>query len=144
MVHLIDEGSHFDAPIDQVWKYLQSDEDHRPAHKGRRNFQRTALNESSFINSWEQDNRGTWVKIVNKVTPLPPVGIAVEFLEGPMAGSKFFNYYTPRGNRTGVTVVGEFTSAQIPASQLEPAVRGVLQEVFEEDTVALKAFTAKE
>jgi hypothetical protein len=39
-----------------------------------------------------------------------PLGLVVEALEGPIAGSKFFNYYTPKGNKTGVTVIGDFKS----------------------------------
>lgn len=143
MVHLKDEGSVFDAPIEVVWKYLQSEQDHGPSHKGRRNFSRKELGPGAVELSWEQEIDGKWVKSANRLTFLPPVGFSVEPLEGPLAGSKFINYYTPRGNKTEVTVVGEYTSKVIPAAQLEQAVLTNNEKVFKEDTEGLRAFTAK-
>lgn len=143
MVFVKDEGSHFDAPIDVVWKYIQSETDHGGAHKGRRNFQRKVLSENTVELSWEQEADGQWLKTANRLTFLPPVGFAVEPLEGPLAGSKFINYYTPKGSRTEVTVVGEWTSKTIPPAMLEKAVWANLEKVFHEDNDGLKAFSAK-
>ena len=143
MVHIKDEGSHFEAPIDVVWKYVQSEQDHGESHKGRRNFSRKELGPNMVELSWEQEIDGKWVRSANRLTMLPPVGFSVEPLEGPLAGSKFYNYYTPRGNRTEVTVVGEYTSKTIPAAQLEAAVMTNNEKVFKEDTEGLKQFTAK-
>jgi hypothetical protein len=64
-------------------------------------------------------------------------------LEGPMAGSKFFNYYTAKGGKTEVTVVGEFVSTQLPQAQIESTVHQILEHMFEEDKVALKEFSGK-
>jgi hypothetical protein len=143
MVHVKDEGSHFDAPIDMVWKYVQTDQEHGEAHKGRRNFQRTQLGPNQVELSWEQETDGKWVKLSNRLTMLPPVGFSVEPLEGPLAGSKFFNYYTPHGDRTEVTVVGEYTSKMIPAEKLRDAVMANNEKVFKEDSEAIRAFMAK-
>jgi hypothetical protein len=143
MVHIKDEGSMFEAPVETIWKYLQSEQDHGPSHKGRRNFSRKELGPNSVELAWEQEMDGKWVRSANRLTFLPPVGFSVEPLEGPLAGSKFFNYYTPRGNKTEVTVVGEYTSKVIPPAQLEAAVMMNNEKVFKEDTEGLKQFTSK-
>lgn len=143
MVFIADWGSTFDAPIDQVWKYIQSDEDHGPSHKGRRNFERKPVNENTVMLAWEQDIDGKWIRMSNRLTFHPPIGFFVEPLEGPMAGSKFFNYYVPKGNKTEVVVVGDWNSKTIPPAQLEKAVWANLEKVFHEDTVGLKEFSGK-
>ena len=142
MVHLVDDGSEFDASLGLLWKYIQSESDHRVAHKGRRNFHQTPLTETSFINTWEQVVQGRTVQIENRVTVLPPIGFAVEFLKGPMAETKFFNYFSPQGDKTGVTVVGEFQSRVIPPNEIEKTARGVLEEVYQEDVAGLKLYLA--
>jgi hypothetical protein len=143
MPFIADWGSVFDAPVDVVWKYIQSETDHGNSHKGRRNFERKAINENTVMLSWEQDMDGKWIRLSNRLTFHPPVGFFVEPLEGPMAGSKFFNYYVPKGNKTEVVVVGEWNSPTIPAPQLEKAVMANLEHVFHEDTVGLMEFSRK-
>src|ERR1700686_4795546 len=132
MVHIKDEGSHFDPPLDTVWKYVQDGERHNDTHKSR-NYQMKPLTENAMELSWEANMDGKWIKTKTRVTALPPLGLAIEVLEGPMDGSKFFNIYTAAGNKTGITVIGDFSSKTIPAPQLEPAVRGFLEQVFNED-----------
>lgn len=143
MVHVKDEGSVFDAPIEVVWRYLQSQQEHGDSHKGRRNVARKELGPNTIELSWEQEVNGNWVKSANRLTFLPPVGFSVEPLEGPLAGSKFYNYYTPRGNKTEVTVVGEYASKVIPAADLEKMVLANNEKVFKEDTEGLRAFAQK-
>lgn len=143
MVHIKDEGSSFDAPIDVVWKFLQAETEHGQAHKSSRNSQMKPLTDNSFQLTMEHNVNGTWVKVANRITILPPLGMAVEVLEGPMAGSKYMSYYTPKGNKTEVTVVGEFTSKVVPPAQLEGAVRGFLQSMYDEDAPAIKAMASK-
>jgi hypothetical protein len=142
MVHIKDEGSQLDAPLDTVWKYLQTPEDHNRTHKSR-NFKQKPLVENSMELTWEANMGGNWIPLKTRITALPPIGVAIEMMEGPMAGSKFFNIYTPMGTKTGVTVVGEFTSKSIPAPQLEPAVRAFLEQVYTEDNAALKTMASK-
>ena len=101
------------------------------------------LAENSFILSQEQNMNGQWVKTANRITVFPPVAVSIEVIEGPLAGSKMINVYTPKGNKTGIDVYGEFVSKQIPAAQLEQAVRGNLEMVFNEDSAALKSFVPK-
>lgn len=142
MVHIKDEGSHFEAPIDVVWKYLQNAEEHNSTHQSR-NFQTKPLTESAMELSWEANMQGNWVKMRTRLTALPPVGVALEMMEGPMAGSKFFNIYTPMGNKTGITVIGDFNSKTIPPAQLEGAVHGFLEQVYNEDAAAIKTLAGK-
>jgi hypothetical protein len=142
MVHIRDEGSQFDAPIHVIWQYLSGPE-HGDAHKNNRHQQVKPVGENSVEVSMEQNMGGQWAKVKNRITVFPPVGVTIEVLEGPLAGSKIFNVYTPKGAKTGIDVYGEFVSAQIPAAQLEPAVRGFLASVYEEDNATLKAMAAK-
>lgn len=142
MVHIKDEGSHFDAPIETLWKYLQAD-DHGPAHRSTRNQKMKPLSETSFLLSQEQNMNGQWVKTANRITVFPPIAVSIEVIEGPLAGSKMINVYTPNGNKTAIDVYGDFVSKQIPAAQLESAVRGNLETVFNEDVAAIKAFASK-
>jgi len=141
MVFVSDWGSTFDAPIDVVWAYLQSETDHGPSHKGRRNFERKPVNEKTVMLAWEQEIDGHWVRIASHITFHPPIGFFVDTLEGPMAGSKFFNYYVPQGNKTAVVVVGDWNSKMIPPAQLEPAVMANLEKLFQEDSAGLKGFS---
>lgn len=143
MVFIADSGSAFDASLETVWKYLQSDTDHGSSHKGRRNMARKALSENSIQLDWEQEIDGKWIRMSNRLTFHPPVGFFVEPIEGPFAGSKFFNYYLPKGNKTEVAVVGDWNSKTIPAAQLEKAVWANLEKVYSEDVAGLKQFGRK-
>jgi ABC-type phosphate transport system auxiliary subunit len=73
------------------------------------------------------------VKHKTRTTAYPPVGIAFETIEGPMTGSKSFQFYTPKGNETAVTVVGEWVSKSVPDGDLKNAVLAFLETVFDED-----------
>jgi hypothetical protein len=143
MVHVTDLGSEFDAPVEVIWEYLQSDDDHGPSHKGRRNVERKQLSENTVLLNWEQDMEGKWIPMSNRLTFFPPLGFFVEPLAGPMAGSKFFNYYVAKGDKTAVAVVGEWHSKMIPDAQLEKVVMANLEKVFHEDTDGIKHFKLK-
>ena len=143
MVHIKDEGSTFDAPIDVVWQYLQSDMEHGQAHKSRRNVTSKELGPNAIELSFDQEVNGQWVRSTARLTMLPPVGFSVEPLDGPLSGSKFYNFYTPRGDKTEVTVVGEYTSKMIPATQLEQAVLANNEKVFREDSEGIREYRSK-
>src|SRR2546428_155594 len=96
MVFIKDEGSVFEAPIDALWKYIQSPA-HGQAHRSIRNRQTQPAGENTQLASMERNVGGSWVKVVNRLTILPPLGIAFEALEGPFAGSKVGDIYTPLG-----------------------------------------------
>lgn len=138
-----EEKSVFDAPVDVVWKYLQHPEAHGNAHRNSRNRTMQPISDSTFVVAWEQNVNGQWVKIANRITAYPPLGMASEQLEGPMAGSRMFTVYTPRGSKTEVAVYGEMQSAKVPAEQLEPMVRAAWASAYEEDAAGIRAFAKK-
>ena len=143
MVHVEDRGSHFDAPIETVWKFIQSPEDHGASHHNRRNVQGEPDGPDAMKTSWEQNVQGNWIKVTNRVRLFPPVAMLVESLEGPLAGSKFLFYYTPKGGKTGVDAVGDFHSKTIPPAQLEPMVLASFEEAFNDDSAAIKKLAAR-
>jgi hypothetical protein len=141
MVRIEDSGSTFDAPIDIVWAYNDS-RAHAEAHE-QRGARMKRPSESQLELRWERVTEGSEVKMAQRITFLPPIGVAIEILAGPLEGSKFFNLYTPRGAKTGVTVVGEFTSKTIPKTKVKKFAQDLLARSFEADQTALRAFRAK-
>jgi len=131
MVFIYDEGSTFKAPIAKVWRLNASEGEH--SHPSLRNQRAEHKGESVILTYETQMPDGSWAKNKVKTTAMPPVGIAFETLEGPMAGSRSFQFYTPKGNETGVTVVGEFVGQGIPDAALKGAVMAFLGTVFDED-----------
>lgn len=134
------EGSKFDAPLDVIWKYLQSPEAHGSAHKASRNRAMKPLTDTSFLVSWEQNMGGSWVKVANRITVFPPLGMVAEAIEGPMTGSKMFTVYTPHGAKTEVSIFGEMQSSAVPPAQLESLVRGAWEMAFNEDSQGIREF----
>jgi len=143
MAHIEDLGSHFDVPIETLWKFILSPEDHGAAHASRRNVKGEPDGENTLRVSWEQNVQGRWVKVVNRVTMFPPVAQLVHSVEGPLAGSRFLMYYTPQGSRTAVNVIGDFQSPVIPPAELEPMVLASLEEAFQDDTAGIRAMAGK-
>jgi hypothetical protein len=139
MVHVRDEGSQFEASIQTVWRYMNSGEPHAAAHRSIRNREAKPTGGTTMLASMERNWRGNWVKVVNRLTLLPPLGTVQEFVEGPLAGSKMFTVYTPSGNVTRVDVFGEFNSPVLPEAEIEGAVREWLAESYNEDAPAVKA-----
>ena len=138
MVFVRDEGSVYNAPLEEVWRFLSSDQAHTDAH-GHRNATRKSLPGNSGEYSWEQDFEGKPERFTMRWTAFPLFGIAYEVPEGPFQGSKFFVYYRPRGAKTRVTIVGDFVSPTIPSTRLEAAVLGFFALEFEQDSAAITA-----
>ncbi|HYK92856.1 MAG TPA: hypothetical protein VEY07_02285 [Thermoplasmata archaeon] len=143
MAHIEDRGSEFDGSIDVVWKFIQSPEDHGSSHRNRRNVRGEPDGPDAMKTSWEQNVGGSWVKVENRVRLFPPVAMLVEALEGPLAGSKFIFYYTPKGKKTGVDAVGDFHSKMIPAGQLEPAVLAAFEEAYQDDNAGIRKMAGR-
>ncbi len=137
MVFVKDEGSVFEASIDDVWRFLGAGKKHSEAHH-HREVRRQVLSENSGVYSWKQGFMGKSQPFKMRWLALAPLGIAYEVLEGPFAGSKFFLYYTPKGRRTGVTVVGEFASTTISPSRLKSAVTQFFTTEFEQDSAVIQ------
>lgn len=139
-VFIEDRGSLFDAPLDIVWQYLFSGEEHDRVHKSTRNPSFKPLSKTSFIYSSERNMGGDWIRESLRLSVFPPLGIATEMLEGPFAGSKMFYLYSPRGNKTQIDVFGEFSSKTIGPQDLEQTVRKFLETEFSEDSPAIRVF----
>lgn len=141
MVFVVDDGGVFDAPLEEVWRFVSSPEAHSGAHR-HRGTARRRLSENVGEYSWEQPFDGGTARFTMRWTAFVPLGVAYEVLEGPFAGSRFFLYYTPRGARTAVTVVGEFVSSTIPLDRLEAVVRRFFATEYEQDRDGIAAMTA--
>ncbi|HYB67420.1 MAG TPA: hypothetical protein VEC43_03760 [Candidatus Acidoferrales bacterium] len=135
MVYILDEGSVFDAPIDKIWKYLRSDE-HR--HNSMKLISREMVNGNAVIITAERNILGKMVRTKIKNTLYPPFGFVQEHLEGPTAGSRAFVYYIPKGNKTGITIVGEFVLSGMDEKVTREAVMAQYQVTFDEDNANLK------
>jgi hypothetical protein len=135
MVYILDEGSVFDAPIDKVWKYLTSDE-HR--HNSLKLISREMATSNTVIITAERNIMGKTVRSKIKNTLYPPFGFVQEHLEGPTAGSRAFVYYIPKGNKTGITIVGEFVLSGMDEKTTRDAIMAQLQMSFDEDNANLK------
>lgn len=140
MVFIIDEGSEFDAPLEKVWKLSEAHlRDAARIHPGGRNYKTENVSNNAATTTWETLIQDQTMKNMIKVTRFYPLGVAIELLEGPMTGSKFFNYYIPNKNKTGVTVVGDFKSPMInDETHLRQAVLSFLEQAFNEDNAYLK------
>ncbi len=139
MVYIVDEGSVYDAPLDRVWKLGEAHATNiKEIHPSFLNYRSEKVGENAQLNTWETEVEGRRIKTRSRFTAYPPLGTAIEMLEGPMAGSKFFNYYVPKGVRTQVNVVGEFMSPMMSDDQLRPAVLSFLDQAFKEDSTYLK------
>jgi hypothetical protein len=141
MVFVRDEGSVFNAPIEEVWRFLSSPDLHAEAHQ-HRSPSRKELPGNAGEYGWEQDFEGKSERFTMRWTAFPTFGIVYEVIEGPFVGSKFFSYYRPRGNKTRVTIVGDFVSPSISAVRLEASVLGFFAKEFEQDSAAIAAMLA--
>jgi hypothetical protein len=130
MVFVVDEGV-FDAPIDRIWKYLQSPQDHL---------------HDSIPRTEVLEQEGNTVKIrqtlktpagkeeaVQMMTMDPPFGFRLETLEGSQKGSRNVHTYVPMGNKTKVIVAGDFRMQGMDETQTKKAILDYLSMVFDED-----------
>jgi hypothetical protein len=135
MVRIVDDSDHFEAPIDKIWKLIEAHQTEMTTiHPGAKNPKMEGGGDNWGVVSWDSDQGHMKLK----VTAFPPIAQVLEIMDGPLTGTKFVNYYTPKGSRTGVTVVGDFHSKVIPEHQLEGAAREFLKQGFEEDSAYLR------
>ena len=139
MVHIEDSGSFFDAPIDKIWKLVEAHgTDLTKIHPDMKNVKAEMVSENSNVVGYDNEMQGQTIRSKIKITSYYPLGLAFEMLEGPLAGSKFFNYYIPSGNRTGITVVGEFKSSSMNDNMIRQVVKSMLDNGFDQDAAYLK------
>lgn len=136
MVYIMDEGSTFDAPIDKVWKYLSSDQHRHPSIK----LLNREANGNTVVLTSERNIMGKTMLVKVKNTLYPPFGMVQEHIEGPLKGSRAFQYYIPKGDKTGVCVVGDYVMQGMNDEQsVRQAVLQQAQTVFDEDNSNLKS-----
>ena len=133
MVYIVDAGSEIDTPLEKLWEYLPSESHKHSAKVISREMQGNVLTLTS-----ERDVDGKAVRSKLRLTMFPPLGVAQEHLEGPTAGSKVFTYYTRKGNKTSVTVVGDYKWAGANDEGTKKAVMQMLERSFDEDVANLK------
>ena len=69
MVFIEHIGSIFDAPVDKVWKLGEAHiKEGNKIHPNTRNNKMEMVNDTTFINSWEEDMNGQTIKIKAKGT----------------------------------------------------------------------------
>lgn len=132
MVFILDEGSVFDAPLEKIWKLNLSPTEHRHPSMKNMKVERTT-DPSTYLATWEIEALGSTYRVKAKFVYFPPIGFAMDYLEGPLAGSKEFQYYIPMGSKTGITCVGEFKAAGFSDEQLRAAAMESYEKVFRED-----------
>src|SRR5271157_93906 len=138
MVHLKDEGV-FDAPIDKIWKFLQSNEEHE--HKSVKMSKVLEKSDKGMTMEAEMKTAdGKTAMETLKFTFDPPKGFTLETISGPMKGTKHTHTYTPMGNKTKVVVEGEFYGQGMDDNVVRKVALAMLAEVFDEDNAALKNF----
>jgi hypothetical protein len=134
MVYITDEGSEFDMPLERLWEYLPSESHKHSAKVISREVQGNVITLTS-----ERDVDGKAVRSKLRLTMYPPLGVAQEHLEGPTAGSKVFSFYTRKGNKTAITVVGEYKMAGASDEETKKAIMLMLGRSFDEDVANLKS-----
>jgi hypothetical protein len=136
VVFLRDEGSIYDATLDEIWTFVSSGDHHSSAH-GHAHAERTPISSAVGEYAWEQPWEGAPTRFKMRWTSFHPLGVAYQVLEGPFAGSHFFLYYEPLGPRTGVAVVGEFVAPTIEPDRIDAAVRRFFALEFDQDAAAI-------
>ena len=140
MVYLKDEGV-FDVPVEKIWRFLNDD----TADHTHRSVRFTKVLEKSGnqtiveMEAKSPDGKSTF-KQTAKLTFNPPKGFDMEFLSGPLIGTKHTHTYTPMGNRTKVEVAGEFKVQGLDDQATKKAALALLEEFFNEDNAALKKY----
>jgi hypothetical protein len=138
MVFISDEGSVFDAPVDKVWKYLSSDQ-HK--HGGMKMISRE-VNGNAITLTSERIFMGRNVQTKVRNTLYPPIGFVQEVLEGPLEGSRAFILYLPKGDKTGISVVGDYKLRGVEGEQAtREAVLASSLVSFDEDNANIKKMT---
>jgi hypothetical protein len=136
-VYVIHQGSAFDVPIDKVWKYLSSDQHRHPSVKV---LNREAVGNTVTLTS-ERNIMGKKALVKVRNTLYPPFGMVQEHLEEPHKGSRAFQYYIPKGNKTGVCVVGDYMIQGVSNDDEQSIREAVLEQaktIFDEDNSNLK------
>jgi ligand-binding SRPBCC domain-containing protein len=138
MVHVADEGV-FDEPLEKIWRYLNDDQGHQ--HSSVKMSKVLEQSEKGMTAEFEVKNPdGSWRKEMWKMSFNPPTGFSLEITSGPMKGTKHSHTYTPMGNKTKVTVEGEFVAQGMDETTVKKAALMMFEQVFNEDAANLKRY----
>jgi hypothetical protein len=139
MVRIIDEGSHFDAPIGKVWELVElHGQKLSEIHPDVQHPKIEQVGENQGMISYTMEMNGQKIPIRMRTTALPPLAQVLEHLDGPLGGSKIISYYTPKGDKTAVTVVADFESPMLTPPQLDAAAHDFLDRGFDQDQAYLR------
>jgi len=139
-----DDGM-FEAPLDKVWKYLNTPEDvHK--HKAFKSFKpqgQPTGNVMSFKAEVFNPDGKTTHDEVYEMTMTPPKGFSTTVKTGPLSGAKFTHTYVAKGDKTQVILEGEFpTMPGMDEKQTRAALAQYFDAVFTEDNANIKKFKA--
>lgn len=139
MTYFEDTGSVIEAPIDEVWEYLVSD-DHGKAHaRNARSFEvRETVGPMSIVAA-ERLLNGRWSTFVTKSTDFPPFCVCNEEVEGDFAGTKFVLLYRPDGPLTRVDVYGDVRSSTLDPESARQTFLELLAGAYDDDMRAMRA-----
>ena len=129
----------FDAPLEKIWRFLNDDSSHKHSSlKFSKVLEQTDKGMTSEVEVKNPD--GSWRKETWKLSFNPPKGFSMEMVSGPMKGTKHSHTYTAMGNKTKVVVEGEFVAQGMDDASLKKAALGMFEQVFNEDSAALKNY----
>lgn len=138
MVFVLDEGGMFDAPLKRIWELNRSKTYHRhPGSMKNMKVERTA-DPLTIVLTWDSETHSVTFNHKARLTFLPPVGFTMDFVEGPLVGSRDIEYYLPNGDKTGITCVGEWkwtatAGVELSQDELKALVAKFYDEGFQED-----------
>jgi len=139
MVHVRGDGV-FDAPLQTIWKYLQSPQDHtHGAVAVSKVLDRKGNALVMEVNVRDPPSGTSRIETVRMLRD-PPRGFDVEYLEGPSKGTRHRHTYMPLGDKTRVEVEGDFRMHGRDDSEIRKSVLAYFDEVFHEDNAALQRF----
>ena len=135
-VFVIDNRSMLKAPVEMVWSFFQTHREH--PHSGITNVSREELGSNSYIMSYEFRTRGQLIIVKYRGTAYPPLGFAMDFIDGTFKGSKVFHFFVPRGEKTNVRVVAHLTSPTMSDAMAKHAFDVFTAHLFSEDKASIE------
>ena len=105
MVHYRSDGI-FDAPLEKIWKYMNSDEHKHAAFKSFKLVSQSGNLATVAVEIYNPD--GTTHNATITHTMNPPKGFETTISGGPLDEAKFSHSYTEMGSKTKVDLEGDF------------------------------------
>lgn len=132
----------FDAPADKVWKLLTQEHTPEKVTKIHTNIL-SVKNIENKGNVLVQDStsKGPDGKPVTsriRFTFNPPKGFNMEWLTGPLAGSKCTHAYTPQGAKTKVDLTGDFKIPGMDDASTVKIVDQFMTDAFNADNAFIR------